>query len=423
MSDLTDATGSGVSDSPAEAAPPLFDNEQTAAILELVTPLLEAAVEAAVEEARRSTPVPVLRPGTCRAVDASTRTCQVLVDGDDELDASATTINASILGEFPIINGRVMVLFSPPSAVYAITMVPALPPGMVLSYAGAITADATTADPLTQTLPPAGFLRCYGQVVQVQDYAALYAAIGTAFNTGGESAGLQFRLPDLRGRMIAGLDNMGGTDAARLSTANTLGTTMGAETHTIASGNLPSHTHDMANHTHAAGTYAVASHTHDLSNHTHSTPNHSHGAGTYAVASHNHSTPNHQHGFSTSTDGNHSHTGNMVSGAGGATAGGETVATTWGASTSTDGNHSHSGTTNNDGSGTSGNASPGLSGSSASDGSGTSGTPSNNTSGSSAPSLSGSSAVPSTNTTGATGSGTALNHMPPAITLHWVIKY
>jgi microcystin-dependent protein len=50
---------------------------------------------------------------------------------------------------------------------------------------------------------------------------------------------------------VFGVDNMGGSDAGRLSVANTLGTTTGAETITIASGNLPVHTHSIE-HNHGA---------------------------------------------------------------------------------------------------------------------------------------------------------------------------
>ena len=49
----------------------------------------------------------------------------------------------------------------------------------------------------------------------VMAYAALYAAIGTTFNTGGESS-TQFRLPDLRGEFIRGFDNNREVDDGRV---------------------------------------------------------------------------------------------------------------------------------------------------------------------------------------------------------------
>lgn len=56
-------------------------------------------------------------------------------------------------------------------------------------------------------------------------------------------------LPDLRGRVTAGKDNMGGTTASRLTsggsgiTGTTLGTSGGAQTHTLTTAQLASHAH------------------------------------------------------------------------------------------------------------------------------------------------------------------------------------
>lgn len=61
---------------------------------------------------------------------------------------------------------------------------------------------------------PAGWLKCNGAVVNRADYPALFAAIGTTYNTGGET-GTQFRLPELRGEFVRGLDDGRGVDASR----------------------------------------------------------------------------------------------------------------------------------------------------------------------------------------------------------------
>lgn len=61
---------------------------------------------------------------------------------------------------------------------------------------------------------PTGWLICDGSVVSRTTYAALFAAINTMFNTGGEGMD-QFRLPDLRGEFIRGLDGGRGADAGR----------------------------------------------------------------------------------------------------------------------------------------------------------------------------------------------------------------
>lgn len=62
--------------------------------------------------------------------------------------------------------------------------------------------------PFAGTTAPAGWLKCEGQVVSQTNYAALYAAIGATWNTGGEGAG-NFRLPDLRGMFLRGTGTNG----------------------------------------------------------------------------------------------------------------------------------------------------------------------------------------------------------------------
>ena len=100
-----------------------------------------------------------------------------------------------------------------------------MPTGTVLSYA------ASTA--------PTGYLVCAGQSVTVADYGDLHGVIGYTYGGSGAS----FNLPDLRGRVIAGLDNMGGTAAGNLTGRTTLGDPFGAETHTLLVDEMPSHSH------------------------------------------------------------------------------------------------------------------------------------------------------------------------------------
>lgn len=63
-------------------------------------------------------------------------------------------------------------------------------------------------------------------------------------------------LPDARGRVIVGADNMGGSAASRMTTAGsgvdgvTLGASGGAQTHTLTTAQLASHTHIQNSHTH-----------------------------------------------------------------------------------------------------------------------------------------------------------------------------
>lgn len=94
---------------------------------------------------------------------------------------------------------------------------------------------------------PAGWLLCYGQNISRTTYAALFGVMGTTFGSGDGST--TFTLPDLRGRVRAGLDTMGGTAANRLT-----GTTMssidlagqgGKETITLTTSQMPAHSHDI----------------------------------------------------------------------------------------------------------------------------------------------------------------------------------
>jgi microcystin-dependent protein len=109
------------------------------------------------------------------------------------------------------------------------------PAGMVVPYAG--------------TSAPSGWLLCYGQAVSRTTYAGLFATIGTTYGTGDGST---FNIPDLRGRVVAGQDDMGGTSANRLTDqsggvdGDTLGDTGGAETHTLTTAEMPAHTHTVS---------------------------------------------------------------------------------------------------------------------------------------------------------------------------------
>lgn len=103
------------------------------------------------------------------------------------------------------------------------------PVGMIASFAGA-------------TVPAKWYL-CYGQAVSRTTYSALFTAIGTTYGSG--DGVTTFNLPDCRGRVIPGLDNMGGSAAGVLTTAvygsdpTVLGDAGGLENHTLALAELP----------------------------------------------------------------------------------------------------------------------------------------------------------------------------------------
>jgi len=90
---------------------------------------------------------------------------------------------------------------------------------------------------------PTGYLLCDGSNVSRSTQAALFAVLGTEFGAGDGST--TFGLPDFRRKVAVG---SGGTSTATLGNAR--GNTGGAETHTLVSGEMPSHTHTQNAHTH-----------------------------------------------------------------------------------------------------------------------------------------------------------------------------
>lgn len=92
------------------------------------------------------------------------------------------------------------------------------------------------------TAPSSNFVFPYGQAISRTTYATLFGMFGTAYGSGDGST--TFNIPDCRGRVIAGVGNMGGTDAARLTAASVnsigLGGVGGAETHTLTLAQTPS---------------------------------------------------------------------------------------------------------------------------------------------------------------------------------------
>jgi microcystin-dependent protein len=108
-------------------------------------------------------------------------------------------------------------------------------PGSMMDYGGATAPD--------------GWLLCYGQAISRTTYADLFTAIGTIWGVGDGST--TFNVPDLRGRVTAGQDDMGGVSADRLTATytggingDTLGATGGEEAHQLTVAELAAHTHD-----------------------------------------------------------------------------------------------------------------------------------------------------------------------------------
>lgn len=84
------------------------------------------------------------------------------------------------------------------------------------------------------TTPPLGWLRAEGQILRQSTYPALFAAISFEYSGGREPSAGNFKLPDMRGRMMVGT-------AALFP----LGRAAGAETHTLAQSEMPWHDHGL----------------------------------------------------------------------------------------------------------------------------------------------------------------------------------
>ena len=239
--------------------------------------------------------------------------------GDVTSVGLATTISANVVTSNMIVDGTIVV-----ADLAAAVQEFLIPTATIVSYA------ASSA--------PTGWLLCAGQAVNRITYATLFTTISTAYGIGDGST--TFNVPDLRGRVVAGLDNMGGTDAGRLDLANTLGTAGGAQYHTLTTAQLAAHTHTGPSHTHTFTTgNQSADHSHSGTTGTVSS-DHAHYAGQYSALSVSAGGYPNIAGYAndrgtTGITANHTHT---------ITTGGVSV------------NHTHSGTTSADGTGNTGSA-------------------------------------------------------------------
>lgn len=180
--------------------------------------------------------------GAALAAAASSLTGQVAVSNGGT-GASTLTANNVLLG-----NGTSAVQFVAPGASgnlltsngttwqsTAPAAVASIPAGSVMDYAGATA--------------PSGWLLCAGQAVSRSTYADLFTAISTTYGVGDGST--TFNLPDLRGRVAVGKDDMNGTAANRITsggsgiTGTTLGAVGGTQTHTLSTAEMPAHTHNV----------------------------------------------------------------------------------------------------------------------------------------------------------------------------------
>jgi|TARA_B110000977_G_scaffold94633_1_gene125072 microcystin-dependent protein len=111
--------------------------------------------------------------------------------------------------------------------------IPRMPAGVILPFGGVNV--------------PAGWLLCDGRELIINDWSELFGAISYNFKASSSSTPGQFALPDFRGRMPMGADNMGGTPAnvVLAASADVMGVSDGSEEITLSVNQLPDHVHDL----------------------------------------------------------------------------------------------------------------------------------------------------------------------------------
>jgi microcystin-dependent protein len=197
-----------------------------------------------------ATTVTVTRGGNARSHSSNTRWVHAATAADfqrigfegaasfESADINSLTVNSAFT--LPTTDGSAdQVLSTDGAGTVSWVGVTGMPVGALIPYAGTTSPDTNL------------YLLCDGAAVSRTTYATLFAVIGTSFGVGDGST--TFNVPDLRGRIPMGLDNLGGTPANRVTDANAdaLGGTVGAQDHTLTEAELPSHSHSQTSHTHS----------------------------------------------------------------------------------------------------------------------------------------------------------------------------
>jgi microcystin-dependent protein len=175
---------------------------------------------------------------------------QVIAFTPHATNGATVTLNVDSLGAKPLrpapdveLQSGTLIQGTPYAALYnnsdqvfylfGIGAIPAVPLGSSFDYWGA-------------TAPSSHFVLAYGQAISRTTYSALFSLLSTTYGSGDGTT--TFNVPDLRGRVIAGKDDMGGSSAFRLSAtglgvaADVLGNAGASETYTLVTSNLPPYT-------------------------------------------------------------------------------------------------------------------------------------------------------------------------------------
>lgn len=167
-------------------------------------------------------------------------------------NTGAATLNVNSLGAKNIfLNGEALVRFEMRIGCPVVVEYDGTQFNLISGAYGGDGIPVGTVMPFAGTTPvPNRFLSSFGQAVSRTTYADLFTVIGTTYGVGDGST--TFNLPDMRGRVVAGQDNMGTVSADRLTNqsggldGDTLGATGGTETHTLTEAQLAAHTHSVS---------------------------------------------------------------------------------------------------------------------------------------------------------------------------------
>jgi len=191
-------------------------------------------------------------------------------------NAGACTLNVDGLGAKPLrsapsteLLAGMLVAGTPYAATYynvsgewilrGLLGAPGIPLGVALPYFGV-------------TAPASAFALPFGQAISRTTYVNLFNLVATSYGAG--DGATTFNLPDLRGYLLAGKDDMGGAAASRITAGasgidgTVLGAAGGAQTVALGTAQMPSHSHGVSDPTHAHGV-SDPSHNHGVSDPTH----------------------------------------------------------------------------------------------------------------------------------------------------------
>jgi len=174
-------------------------------------------------------PVTVVRGGTGSTSAADARSAlgvQADLDVPSQSEAEAGTATTERVWTAQRVSQAVTALVS------------GVPSGTIVDYAG--------------TTEPSGWVFCDGAAYNSTSdttFSDLYAAISNVY---GGSDGTNFQVPDMRGRVGVGQDDMGGSSANRIVeteahgvNGDTLGAVGGVGQHAMSTAEMPSHTHTL----------------------------------------------------------------------------------------------------------------------------------------------------------------------------------